>query len=350
MIFIHGSGGCGKTTLAKKILAYARSKGILCVGCASTALAATNYNKFDIAHGLFKFSVVEEHDNECEEQCCKLKEHPQRLELLQATQLIIWDEFPSNHRNIFESVYQELNKFKDKVVLCMGDFRQIAPVISNGDRNDIVNASIKTSYLWTKFTVLNLSINMRLSHQSSNELDTQLQKQYADFILAIGEGNHLNTNADLQDEDTKSGTQTYVLSNVPYLLDESAINYIYPNGITSLTDFPEKIALLAVTNKDVDMWNKKIQQLNPNELISLHSSDKLCEVDDPHGILRKMLTEDILNNFNNVSVPPHELQLKVNDICILTRNIAKKEELTNNARVKIIHIQQYCITVFNFKH
>ena len=63
-----------------------------------------------------------------------------------------------------------------------------------------------------------------------------------------------------------------------------------------------------------------------------------------------MLTKDILNNFNNVSVPPHELQLKVNDICILTRNIAKKEGLTNNARVKIIQIQQYCITVFNFKH
>jgi len=112
-----------------------------------------------------------------------------------------------------------------------------------------------------------------------------------------------------------------------------------------LDDTPEKIALLAVTNKDVDMWNHKIQLLNPYELISLLSSDKLCEVDDPHGILRKMLTEDILNKFCNNSVPPHNLQLKIGDICILTRNIAKREGLTNNARVKIIRIQQYCITV-----
>jgi len=116
------------------------------------------------------------------------------LELLQATQLIVWDEFPSNHRNIFESIFQQLNRFNDKVVLCMGDFRQIAPVISNGDRVDIVNASIKTSYLWSKFTVLSLSINMRLTQQIT-EYDTRMQKQYADLILAIGEGYHLNKDA-----------------------------------------------------------------------------------------------------------------------------------------------------------
>ena len=58
-----------------------------------------------------------------------------------------------------------------------------------------------------------------------------------------------------------------------------------------------------------------------------------------------MLTEDILHQFNNNSTPPHELKLKCGDICILTRNIAKKQGLTNNARVRITNIQQYCITV-----
>jgi len=149
---------------------------MLCVGCASTALAATNYEKFDTAHGLFKYPVIEDDDPETDEQCCKLHEYPQRLELLQATQLIIWDEFPSNHRNIFESIYHQLYKFQDKVVLCIGDFRQIAPVISNGDRVDTVNASIKTSYLWSKFTDLNLSVNMRLVQQS-NENVALLQKE-----------------------------------------------------------------------------------------------------------------------------------------------------------------------------
>jgi len=49
-----------------------------------------------------------------------------------------------------------------------------------------------------------------------------------------------------------------------------------------------KIALLAVvTNKDVDEWNNKIQQLNPNEEISLLCKDMLCEEDDPNGIKKK---------------------------------------------------------------
>ena len=130
LIFVQGMGGCGKTTIAKKILAAARSKGIICVGCASTALAATNYENFDTAHGLFKFPVIEEEDKDINENGqCKLIENAQRLELLQLTQVIIWDEFPSNHKEIFEDVYKQLNGFKGKVVICMGDFRQIAPVI-----------------------------------------------------------------------------------------------------------------------------------------------------------------------------------------------------------------------------
>lgn len=345
LLFIQGVGGSGKTTLAKKILAYARGRGFLAVGCASTALAATNYEKFDTAHGLFKYPVIEEEDNETEDEQCKLIEYPERLELLQATQLIIWDEFPSNHRKIFENIYHSLNKFKDKVVLCMGDFRQIAPVVTNGDRKDIVNASIKASHLWSQFSIFNLTINMRLSQQL-DENENNLQRKYADFILAIGEGYHLNQDADLQDENQTTGEQTYVISNIPYILkEENAINYIYPNGMMSINEISTKVALLAVTNKEVDDWNTKIQELNPNEKISLFSKDILCEVDDPHGILNRMLTDDVLHQFNNYSIPPHELKLKIGDICILTRNIAKKEGLTNNARVKIIRIQLYCITV-----
>jgi len=347
LLFIQGIGGCGKTTLAKKILAAARSKGILCVGCASTALAATNYEYFDTAHGLFKFPVIEEEDvvdiNDTGK--CKLLEHLQRLELLKQTQVIIWDEFPSNNKDIFEDVYKQLNGFEGKVVICMGDFRQIAPVIKNGDRLDIVNASIITSYLWPNFTKLRLTINMRLN-QHENEQEKNLQKNYADLILAIGEGYHLHKDADLQSENNTLGEQTYAISNINYvLMEEEAINCIYPEGVISEEQNVSR-AILAVTNKDVDHWNKRIQELNSNQIVNLFSKDKLCEVDDPHNILHNMLTEDILHQFNNNSVPPHELQLKCGDTCIITRNIAKKEGLTNNTRVKVIRIQQYIVTVF----
>jgi len=58
-----------------------------------------------------------------------------------------------------------------------------------------------------------------------------------------------------------------------------------------------------------------------------------------------MLSEDILHQFNNNSCHPHELIIKRGDVCIITRNIAKQEGMTDNAIVMIKDIQQYCISV-----
>jgi len=349
LYFIQGMGGSGKTTLAKKILAASRSNGILCLGCASTGLAATNYDNFDTAHGLFKFPVTDEEDDDDENEKClnKLYEHPERMELLQQAQVIVWDEFPSNNRKIFENVYHTMNEFYGKVIICMGDFRQIAPVITNGERQQIVNASIKSSSLWTKFTILHLTINMRLMQNQSN---TEQQRRYGELLLAIGEGKYNNIDADLQSWDEDSGQQQYVISNLPFIhTEEEAIHFIYPNEIIDQDNAIQR-AFLAISNKDVDEWNTKIQQLNPNEAISLFSKDNLCEVDDPHGILNTMLTKEVLQQFKSNSSPPHELILKVGDICIITRNIAKRQGLANNARVMILNIQKYCIRVISLPY
>ena len=201
LYFIQGKGGSGKTTLAKKILAASRSKDILCVGCASTGLAATNYINFDTAHGLFKYPVTEEEDDDHEDNQClsRLYENPERMELLQNAQVIVWDEFPSNNKSIFENVYHIMNGFLNKVVICMGDFRQIAPIIQNGDRQQIVLASIKSSKLWSKFTILHLTINMRLLQNDSN---TEQQRKYDDMLMAIGEGKQ-NVDAEMLNWDKK---------------------------------------------------------------------------------------------------------------------------------------------------
>jgi hypothetical protein len=263
------------------------------------------------------------------------------MELLNHAQVIVWDEFPSNNKIIFENVYHVLNKFHGKVVLCMGDFRQIAPVITNGDRSQIVNASIKSSRLWEKFIILNLSVNMRLMQ---NQQNNEQQRRYGELLLAVGEGRTM-TNLEMFFWDKELGKQQLAICNLPFILSEvDSINFIYPNGIIN-PDNAFQRAFLAITNKDVDEWNTKIQTLNANEPVSLFSKDNLSEVDDPHGILSKMLTKEVLHQFNNNSSPPHELILKVGDICIVTRNIAKREGLANNARVLILNIQPYCIRV-----
>ena len=160
----------GKTTLAKKLMAYTRAQGKIALGSASTALAATLYKDFETTHSLFKFPVVEEQDKDPNLPTeCELSRHPQRQELLRATNLFVFDEFPSLDREVFEAIYKEMKQFRNKVVVCLGDFRQLPPVIEGGDRATIVNASIKSSPLWNFFRVMRLNLNMRLLGLSAQQ-------------------------------------------------------------------------------------------------------------------------------------------------------------------------------------
>ena len=66
IIFLQGQGGSGKSTFAKKMMAYARSKGKIALGCASTGLAAQVYGpgEFSTAHSLFGIPVLEDADED----------------------------------------------------------------------------------------------------------------------------------------------------------------------------------------------------------------------------------------------------------------------------------------------
>jgi len=234
----------------------------------------------------------------------------------------------------------------------MGDMRQIAPVVVRGDKVDVIYHSIPSSPLWCLFSIKKLSTNMRLL-QIQRETDLTLEQRlannnqlkYGRMILAIGNGTHIPA---LPQEgyitDKSRGATTVELPGCTRIKDRNdAINFVFPHPFNP--DMLAKRAILAGTNDEVDLWNKEVQKLNLFPLVSLASHDVLAESDDPHNILRSMLTDDVLNNYNNNGVPPHILSLKVNDTCILLRNLNKKEGLTNNTRVRILHVTTKCIRV-----
>jgi hypothetical protein len=368
--FIQGQGGCGKTTLAKKLMAYARSKGHVALGCASTALAATNYDDFTTAHSLFCFPVIEDGDNDVSEPpSCNFMTNPQKLELIMAARVLIWDEMPCNHKQLYESAYRATNGFKGKILICMGDWRQIMPIIKYGTREEIVEACIKSSYLWHEFVVLTLTINMRLQRLHSElmallhekgpryvnteeykekqvALDHQIS--YGKMILAIGEGRFDHDDLDILNDNKYDASQIYRLPTLPYYLEDpdsmkKALDWLYPNGFDS--NAMTNSCILAARNDKGDMWNKMVQDMNPNEAVEYKSRDKLCEVDDPHGHLARMMTTEVLNNFNNNGIPPHTLTLKVGDVCLVMRNLSKTHGLVTNKRVRILKLMPHCIKV-----
>ena len=163
----------------------------------------------------------------------------------------------------------------------------------------------------------------------------------------IGEGRY-NEDCGAQilqvDNIDKSTFMKYLLTQIPHIQDEmQALRELYPNGFN--TTEMTSCCIIAAKNNRVDHWNKLVQEMNPNNLWYLHSKDTFGEVDDPRGVLANMMTEDVLNKFGNTGVPPHILELKIGDICIVLRNLSIRDGLQNNARVRITHITKYAIRV-----
>jgi ATP-dependent DNA helicase PIF1 len=363
---------CGKSTLAKKILAFTRSKGLIALGCASTGLAATIYEDFYTAHDLFCYPVVESGaEDESDQAACQFANHPERFELLSHAKVIIWDEMVSNHKEIYEAAYDALDKFQGKILIGMGDWRQTLPIVKNGEVQEIMAACLKTSIRWNEFEVLHLTKNMRLNqiqeaidskilqhgnlYLSSSEYQTDLedlnlQNNYGSLILNIGEGLDEHHDCDLLYEDEERSLRLYRVKTIPSyeMSDEGVYNslrWLYPNGFSHDEQFLSSV-ILAATNQQVDCWNSIVQEMNhTSELFTLNSKDRLCEVDDPHGYLNEMLTTDVLNGYEHMSVPPHQLRLKVGDVCLITRNLSKRYGLANNTRVRLLRISNHSVRV-----
>ncbi|XP_076885915.1 uncharacterized protein LOC143535580 [Bidens hawaiensis] len=243
--FVYGYGGTGKTFLWKTLSASIRSKRKIVLNVASS----------DICN------------------------------LIKKTDLIIWDEAPMIHKHAFETLDRTLkdvikdgnrsncqHPFGGKVIVFGDDFRQILPVVQNGSRSDIVNASLSSSHIWTKCKVLRLTKNMRLTvgYQSSNLEDTI---RFAEWLLELGEGklggdNDGNAIIEIPDD------LLICDSNNPL---SDLIDFVYPALLERCNDisyFQER-AILAPLNEVVKEINDQFLSIFPGEEVEYLSSDSL---------------------------------------------------------------------------
>ncbi|XP_076897900.1 uncharacterized protein LOC143551322 [Bidens hawaiensis] len=95
--------------------------------------------------------------------------------------------FQALDRSLKDVLYSNL-LFGGKVVVFGGDFRQILPVVQKGTRQDIVNASLCSSYVLSECNVLRLTKNLRLTMGRPSP-DVEETKLFAKWLLNIGEGN-----------------------------------------------------------------------------------------------------------------------------------------------------------------
>ena len=120
-------------------------------------------------------------------------------QLIQMTEIILWDECPMMHRHNFEAldrtfrdIMGQINPlyktipFGNLVVALGGDLRQVLAVVKRGIPKDIVRACFNRSNLLTNIIVFKLIINMRVQSLLGKD---QIEAQwFSDWLLRIGEG------------------------------------------------------------------------------------------------------------------------------------------------------------------
>ncbi|XP_021974686.2 uncharacterized protein LOC110869772 [Helianthus annuus] len=344
VFFVYGYGGTGKTFLWKTLAASIRCNGHIVVNVASSGIASLLLSRGRTAHSKFHIPI-----NLTEDSVCHIKPNSEIANLIDEAKLIIWDEAPMVHKHAFEALDRTLKDvlsvsdsrnselpFGGKTIVFGGDFRQILPVVQNGTRQDIVHASLCSSYIWSTCKVLKLTRNMRLSVGSSSSNIDEIN-DFAKWLLEIGEGNI---------GDGNDGESTIEIPKDLLITDstdpiQSLIDFVYPSVLNRFKDrdyFSER-AILAPKNEVVHGINDRLLALFPGEEVEYLSSDTLCpteEINDP--LHQDLYNPDVLNSLIVSCLPNHRLVLKLGVPVMLLRNIDQQNGLCNGTRLQITRL------------
>jgi hypothetical protein len=157
--FIDGPEGSGKTFLYRALNQMCESReDCVCLNVAWTGIAANLLVDGRTCHSAFKLPLDLDSG-----QFPQLK-RPER-QFLKTVKLLIWDEAPMAPGSALETVdlllkdvMENAEPFGGIVVVLGGDFRQVTPVVRNGNRAKVAASSIKNSLPWPLFKTFKLSI------------------------------------------------------------------------------------------------------------------------------------------------------------------------------------------------
>ncbi|XP_050205787.1 uncharacterized protein LOC126655597 [Mercurialis annua] len=346
--FIYGHGGTGKTYLYQTIIYKFRSESKIVIVVASSGIAALLLPGGRTAHSRFKIPI---NLNEC--STCEIKKGTQLAELIKEAVLIIWDEAPMNHRNCFEAVDRSLRDvlsssefdkshlpFGGKTILLGGDFRQILPVIPQGSKEDILQASLTKSLIWKNFKVYKLKKNMRLDHNQDENI-TSINISFAEWLLAIGDGQIISKNIHIfDDENNWIEIPRQFLINYDDNPIYSIINHVYTEFEKNYTNiiYLKERAIVCPRNEIVDKINTAMIDLLPENEQIYYSFDNICSNTPNKEELELLYPTEFLNTLNFNGFPQHELHLKINAPIMLLRNLNPSIGLCNGTRLIIVQL------------
>ncbi|KAG2598851.1 hypothetical protein PVAP13_5KG402021 [Panicum virgatum] len=328
LFFVDGPCGTGKTFLYRALLAKVRSQNKIAVATAMSGVAASIMPGGRTAHSRFKIPLTIDSGG-----YCSFTKQSGTTTLLRTASLIVWDEVSMIKKQAVEALDNSMRNIMDrpdlpfggKTVVFGGDFRQVLPVVKKGSRAQIVDASLRRSYLWDYMRHLKLVRNMRAHNDP----------WFAEYLLRIGNGiEAANADGEIRLPDEIC---------VPYTGDgndlDRLIQCIFPNLNENMadTDYITSRAILSTRNDWVDRINMKMIGSFQGGEVEYHSFDSA--VDDPHNYY----PSEFLNTLTPNGLPPHVLKLKVGCPIILLRNIDPANGLCNGTRLVVRGFQRNTI-------
>ncbi|KAG5561407.1 hypothetical protein RHGRI_004441 [Rhododendron griersonianum] len=330
VFFVSGGAGTGKTFLYNTIALKCRSLGHIVVTVASSGIASLLLLGGRTAHSTFCIPL-----DVLDDSVCNFSKQSLQGELFRETTLIIWDEVPMQHKHCVEAVDRTLRDIRDSdkpfggiTIVLGGDFRQILPVVTKGVREQIVNASLRRSFLWKHVHVLTLDLNMRLNHVECGN------SNFADFLMEIG------TNPE---EIVKLPSTIHKCQDLNELLST-----VYPRlnvASTSTPMFLTERTILSAKNEDVTAINAAALNTFPGDASIYLAADKISEDDEIDRTITNRYPNEYLNSLYPPGLPPFKLELKVGCPVMLLRNIAPKDGLCNGTRVMVVRCASRIIEV-----
>ncbi|XP_056685561.1 uncharacterized protein [Spinacia oleracea] len=314
--FVDGPGGTGKTFLYRALLATVKSRGEIAIPTATSGIAATLLHQGRTSHSTFQLPL-----NPDSSSTCSFTKRSKTAILLKNSAIIVWDEAPMTHRYQFEAADRSLKDlmgndlpFGGKIIVFGGDLRQVLPVVRNGTRAQMIDASFVRSSMWRHIRILRLRENMR-------SID---DKGFANFLLSVGNGNEPTISDQMIRLPTAMIIPTVADSSIEALIDQ-----IFPSLSEHVGDgnFIVERAIITPLNEDADRINNKVVEKFLGEGKTYYSFDSVPED------RRNLYQQEFLNSFSASGLPPHALTLKPGVPLMLLRNIDPKHGLCNGTRL-----------------
>lgn len=321
-VYLNGAGGTGKTYVYKTICLYMQLRKKLFRSTAFTGIAAILLPEGMTVHKAFALPVPLLPDS-----TSNLKYQSNESNYLRNVSVIIVDKAPMLPKYALEIMDSTLQKimnnnlpFGGKIVLLGGDFKQLLSVLKGGNHNEIIDLSIKRSYLWNLFNknYYNLSINMRA-------LESEIY--FANYLISVGEGSLNDSNDEID-----------IHPNLKVYYDSNIVEKVFQRIICDKNyDDLANTVILSCRKEDVNELNQKVVNLLDVETEKVYyAMDSFNNCDN--GELNHILQTEHLNALNPMSLPPYELRLRKHSIVMLTRNISLGNGLCNGTRLEILDL------------